>query len=347
MAVPRASASTGSSGRSSGRSFRIRGRRPRRDRAPSARRAVTAILRGRAATGGRRGRARLQGGRRAQRRIEGSRPGDDLRPAGQRHVRALGQGLQPPEPARGHRRRAAAPLGVSAGSPPARRRPGRSRGPKGRCAAPAGGRPSVSRMGRDRKGSIGAACGHTPSSSPARISRSARTSRASMAPRIRRRGWLAPPVRTVSPAIRPSSSWAKPGRRDRRQAVALLDQGRRAGPGDSRRQAGPQAAQSRLGRPPARASRAAARPPAGRRPLAGERLAEIQGGAEPAASHGRARAASAFGGVVGLRLPMGGPASRRSARPSRGPGPRRPYRSSARRRRASASPPGPGASAGA
>ena len=31
-----------------------------------------------------------------------------------------------------------------------------------------------------------------------------------MAPRMRRRGWVAPPVRTVAPAIRLSTSWAKP-----------------------------------------------------------------------------------------------------------------------------------------
>ena len=72
------------------------------------------------------------------------------------------------------------------------------------------GRPRVSRMGRDRKGSVGAAAGQTPSSSPASTSRSARTSRASMAPRIRKRGWVAPPARTVSPAISRCNSSAKP-----------------------------------------------------------------------------------------------------------------------------------------
>ena len=73
-----------------------------------------------------------------------------------------------------------------------------------------GGRPAVLRMGRDRKGSTGAAAGQTPSSRPASTIRSARTSRASMAPSTCRRGWEPAPVRTVSPDSRPSMREEKP-----------------------------------------------------------------------------------------------------------------------------------------
>ncbi len=72
-----------------------------------------------------------------------------------------------------------------------------------------GGRPSAARIGRDRNGSCGAPCGHTPSSSPARTSRSALTRRDSRAPRIFRRGWAAPAVRTVSWSSRRCSRRAK------------------------------------------------------------------------------------------------------------------------------------------
>ncbi len=56
---------------------------------------------------------------------------------------------------------------------------------------------------------MGAPRGQTPSSRPARIIRSARTRRASMAPRIRKEGWVAPPVRTVASCNRPAISSAK------------------------------------------------------------------------------------------------------------------------------------------
>ena len=52
--------------------------------------------------------------------------------------------------------------------------------------------------------------GQTPSSSPARIRRSARTSRASMAPRICSRGCSAPPGRIVWPRNRSATRSAKP-----------------------------------------------------------------------------------------------------------------------------------------
>ncbi len=65
-------------------------------------------------------------------------------------------------------------------------------------------------MGRERNGSSGAACGHTPSSREARMMRSALIRRASRTPRIFRRGWVGAPVGTISAARRPSSSSANP-----------------------------------------------------------------------------------------------------------------------------------------
>ena len=88
-----------------------------------------------------------------------------------------------------------------------------------------GGRPAVFRMGRDRKGSTGAGAGHTPSSSPASTSRSARISLASIAPRILNRGWLPAPVRTVWPASRRLNQIGELIGGDLGQAVAFVDQG--------------------------------------------------------------------------------------------------------------------------
>ena len=183
-----------------------------------------------------------------------------------------------------------------------------------------GGRPSVSRIGRDRNGSIGAPRGQTPSSSPARISRSARTSRASMAPRMRRRGWVAPPVRTVSPASSRSSRSAKPRGVDRRQGVALVDQRRRAGRPSPRRRRRP-----RGRRPPSAI---------GLQRLDADRRARAAAGLAVGVEQGRQRRPGAADRRRARRRPRpasspalraGGPRSRPRLR---GRGPRRPWRSS-------------------
>ena len=162
-------------------------------------------------------------------------------------------------------------------------------------------------MGRDRKGSIGAARGQTPSSSPARISRSARTSRASMAPRIRRRGWVAPPVRTVSPSSRRVERSAKARGRDAPAGRRLVDQAGQQPRRRPRRRARPRASA------PASASTACRSGPGGRV----ERRVAARA-ARAAAGLGRraARAvASALGAVARFGRQLGRVGAGRGAQP--------------------------------
>ena len=216
----------------------------------------------------------------------------------------------------------------------ARRRPGRSRAPRGRGGAPAAAGRAALRIGRDRNGSTGAPCGQTPSSSPARTSRSARTSRASMAPRIRRRGWLAPPPRTVSRAISCVDQLDEAGRRDVGQAVALLDQA-----GDQRRgalagQAAPEIAERR--RPVAAGQRldrlgqrARRRRPAAAAPAANGGPSTLGGASQRRPAAAKPRARDLICASIAAQSSRRGPRSARSsvaARAGRARGSARPKR---------------------
>ena len=199
------------------------------------------------------------------------------------------------------------------------------------------GRPSRARMGRDRKGSTAAPAGQTPSSSPASTSRSAPISRASIRPRMRRRGWVRPPLLTVWPARSACTTWVNPS------AV----QGGRASPSwirpaNSSAAPSPSApVHSSPGRPRASA--------ASRSRLSARAWAAVDAGASPAAKgaaarsraalsrSARSRAASAWAvsrsAASGLRSSLRGCGCKRwsKAGQSRARGPRSPLCSSSRR----------------
>ena len=265
-------------------------------------------------------------------RVQAARPVQRLRPAGECCTPAPLARVSSRQSQRDFTDGAPlAALGSAAGSPRARRRPGRSRGRPGPRAAPAAAGPASRASGRDRKGSSGAPRGQTPSSRPATDQ----------------------PVGAHQPGL--------DGAQD-----AQARMGRAAGP---HRLALHQPLQQ-VGEAARRGLRQAARPPRSARPAAGSwprrhgrsrgrrcrRRRRRPGPPSPPPARGRTRRASAGVARQGRpRIASSRPASARASRrlrPARafsaaqvqGRAPRRPWRSSASLRALRS---GPGARRGA
>ena len=104
-----------------------------------------------------------------------------------------GDGLHALQEARGHRRVAATLEGAGDDHDAARRAPGRSRAPSGRCRRSGEGRPRSRRIGRLRKASPRVSGGQVFSSSPPSTARShGQQARFEQAPDLQRGGWRSP-----------------------------------------------------------------------------------------------------------------------------------------------------------